>query len=344
MANYTSKFTGKEIDNILDKAKSGSGVPIVESVNDLDPNAPLGTLAVVAKQGSIQEHNISNLPQIDPSIVDMNTGAIDISNCLKVSGISFLIPESPNVNISSTSEMDMLLFISEDMTLNDSSTGRMFAVLPLISDNKIVTVYGMYQDIANNIYENWPLFGSDDGETIVVNQPAIDECISYVNGLYYLGNFMYIVQGMSVPAELIQVYDTIVKVIAGVPTEISVYQKNDNWEKLYNTELETIKTQLNDLLNSKKIITSNSSEMELTPNRYYINTSNYLYSLTITLGEITDPSIVNEYFIEFTTYNNTTISLPASIKWQNGIVPTFEANTTYQISIINNLGIVTSFN
>lgn len=346
MANYISKFTGIEIDNILDKAKSGSGVPIVESVNDLDPNAPLGTLAVVAKQGYIQECNVSDLPQIDPNTVNPDTGVIDTSNFPKAFGISFLIPESPNVTISSTDVPDMLFFISENVSLNnnESGSGSIMILAPQVADNKLIAFPGIYMDIATNTQKEWLFFSFDENENITVDQSAIDECNSYVNGLYYIGNLLGIAMNGSVSPGLMQFYDTIVKVISGVPTETSVYQKNDNWEKLYNTEFETIQTKLNDLLNSKKIIRSNLSEMELTPNRYYINTDNYLYSLTITLGEITDPSIVNEYFVEFTTYNNTTVSLPASIKWQNGNTPTFEPNTTYQISIINNLGIITRFN
>ena len=90
--------------------------------------------------------------------------------------------------------------------------------------------------------------------------------------------------------------------------------------------------------------TSTSSTMSLSPNIYYRNTSTSLTSLTISLGNVTDNTIINEYFIEFTTSSNgTTISLPNTIKWANGEIPTFEANTTYQISIINNLGVCMKF-
>jgi hypothetical protein len=70
--------------------------------------------------------------------------------------------------------------------------------------------------------------------------------------------------------------------------------------------------------------------MTLTPNVYHRNTSTSLSTLTITLGSITNSNILNEYFVEFTTRSSgTTISLPASIKWVNGEVPSFESGTTY---------------
>lgn len=90
---------------------------------------------------------------------------------------------------------------------------------------------------------------------------------------------------------------------------------------------------------NKQLSTSTSSSMTLSPNIYYRNTSTSLSTLTITLGSVSNSTIINEYFVEFTTSSSgTTVSLPSGIKWMNGVTPTFEASTTYQISIVNNLG------
>lgn len=94
----------------------------------------------------------------------------------------------------------------------------------------------------------------------------------------------------------------------------------------------------------KTLQTSTSSSMTLTPNVYHRNTNTSLSTLTISLGAISDDTILNEYFVEFTTRSTgTTVNLPSGIKWANGEAPTFEASTTYQISIINNLGVVAKF-
>lgn len=90
------------------------------------------------------------------------------------------------------------------------------------------------------------------------------------------------------------------------------------------------------------IVTSNS--MSLSPNVYYRNTNTALSSLTITLNSESDSTILNEYFVEFTTSSSgTTVSLPSNIKWMNEVTPTFEANKMYQISIVNNLGTYCKF-
>lgn len=95
---------------------------------------------------------------------------------------------------------------------------------------------------------------------------------------------------------------------------------------------------------NKKLTTSTSSSMSLSPNVYYRNTSTSLSTLTITLGSVSNSNIINEYFVEFTTRSSgTTVSLPSSIKWANGETPTFENGKTYQISIVNNLGVCTKF-
>lgn len=94
----------------------------------------------------------------------------------------------------------------------------------------------------------------------------------------------------------------------------------------------------------KTLQTSTSSSMTLTPNVYHRNTNTSLSTLTISLGSVTDSTILNEYFVEFTTRSaGTTVSLPSTIKWVNGETPTFEAGCTYQVSVVNNLGVVTKF-
>ena len=99
-----------------------------------------------------------------------------------------------------------------------------------------------------------------------------------------------------------------------------------------------------DIKTNKPLQTSTSTSMTLTPNVYHRNTSTSLARLTITLGAVSDDTILNEYLVEFTTRSaGTTITLPSNVKWVNGTTPTFEASTTYQISIVNNLGVVTKF-
>ena len=79
----------------------------------------------------------------------------------------------------------------------------------------------------------------------------------------------------------------------------------------------------------------------LTPN--VLHKWGTMTSLTISaLATPSDETVVNEYMIEFTSGSTATaLSLPSSIVWAE--TPNIEANATYQISIINNLGIIVKF-
>ena len=138
--------------------------------------------------------------------------------------------------------------------------------------------------------------------------------------------------------------------LTSVPSEyVTETELND---KGYLTEHQSIKTvngtsligSGNVVVGHKTLQTSTSSSMTLTPNVYHRNTNTSLTTLTITLGSITNDTILNEYLVEFTTRSaGTTVNLPSNIKWINGETPTFEPNATYQISIVNNLGVVAKF-
>lgn len=122
-----------------------------------------------------------------------------------------------------------------------------------------------------------------------------------------------------------------------------IFIKNDNNEiiefrgKNYYDEL------FQELITHKIKTTFSNNNITLQPNVYYVQNTPTT-SLTIYLGTPENNTILNEYLIEFTTASNgTTISLPSTIKWANGETPSFEKNTTYQLSIVNNLGVCLKF-
>ena len=78
---------------------------------------------------------------------------------------------------------------------------------------------------------------------------------------------------------------------------------------------------------------------ELTPNVYHVWSE--VPSLTLTLANVTDSSIYNEYMFEFTSGSTaTSLSLPIEIAWVTE--PIVDANKKYQCSIVNNIGVIAS--
>lgn len=73
------------------------------------------------------------------------------------------------------------------------------------------------------------------------------------------------------------------------------------------------------------------------PNKFYVWGS--VSSLNITLGTPSDSSVYNEYLFQFTSGSTaTTLSLPSAVKWVSE--PKIEANKTYQVSIVDNIGLI----
>lgn len=89
-----------------------------------------------------------------------------------------------------------------------------------------------------------------------------------------------------------------------------------------------------------KVLQETAITKAISPNIYY--KWGEIATLTITLTTPSDTTRVNEYMFEFVSgATATTLSLPSEIKWIGG-TPTVSANKTYQVSILNNLGVMVS--
>lgn len=110
--------------------------------------------------------------------------------------------------------------------------------------------------------------------------------------------------------------------------------KND-LESAVQTSLNSISSKQDKI----QIVNKGTSGTTITiePNKFYVWGS--VSSLNITLGTPSDSSVYNEYLFQFTSGSTaTTLSLPSSVKWQTE--PKVEANKTYQVSIVDNIGLI----
>lgn len=83
-----------------------------------------------------------------------------------------------------------------------------------------------------------------------------------------------------------------------------------------------------------KLINETATTKTISPNIYY--KWGEVAKLNITLGDVANDDIVNEYMIEFISgATPTNLVLPADLKYEEPLV--VEANKIYQIDIINNI-------
>ena len=129
-----------------------------------------------------------------------------------------------------------------------------------------------------------------------------------------------------------------------IPTKVSQLTNDSNFATVSSVNAKANNRTVENISN---IVWENSGSCEIQPNKYYI--VEQLSGKTITIFDImmispTDTSIVNEYFIQFTTPSNgATLVMPGNIKWLNNETPILQPNKTYQLSIINNLAIIGVF-
>lgn len=87
------------------------------------------------------------------------------------------------------------------------------------------------------------------------------------------------------------------------------------------------------------VVNQTANTATIAPN--VLNIWGEVAELDITLGE-PKVGVINEYMFQFTSgATATTLVLPADIKWV--AAPNIQANKTYQVSIINNLGVIGEF-
>lgn len=104
------------------------------------------------------------------------------------------------------------------------------------------------------------------------------------------------------------------------------------WQDINSTPITNIFDDINETTN-----------ITIEPNTYYTISCN---NADISFKSAQTYSLNNYMFqisFEYCYNASPTVSLPASIKWANNIPPVFKKGYTYQISVINNLGVFTEF-
>lgn len=353
MSGYKSGMKGADVLALLK-----NGLPIVDDVSKLDPNAELGSIASVVTPGSIQETSFRNLYQADASILDPNTYTLNTENCSLVGSLSITPPSAP---IESSSNVQ-LAFSTANMSLMSPIAGDIVVQLqfaPNADNTKLIGLGGMVMDVATQSQTNYILFLINDDGSVTVNQDQIDALndVFADNELYYLGTFTYILGGGApVPSDFYDVVDTSIKAVAGIPSITDIYIKGDKWGQLYKKDLDKLASDLDKTTTTaeskadKIPIAAYSSWKGLQPNVYTTYSISSTGSVTINLAAIADTTIYNEYILELkctstpssVAFNNAD-GTAATIVWANGIAPTFEAGMTYLISIANGFGVYTMF-
>lgn len=335
MSGYKSGMKGADVLALLK-----NGLPIVDDVSKLDPNAELGSMASVVTAGSIQETSFRNLYQPDMSMLDQTTSTLTQPELLSsVSSINFLTPtDYSGVETA-------IILIPRTFSQTDV---RMMQLMMVYSNGVLegVAVYYMNettgeqtQYIVGQVVDG--VYTIDDAVVTAINDilASDDWC-----------NFGYeVLAGVPMTEEQFATLDKFAMAMSGVPSKVHVYQKGDEWGEFLG---ETIKKLQGSINNKSDAIFIRSFHNEvLKPGVYYTKTNYLTGDIIFTLVSPDDPSKYNEYNIELkcsSTPNSVSFSDEAgsvlNIKWANDKQPVFESGYTYIISIANGFGVFAEFN
>lgn len=262
---FKSKYKGLEIENLLDKMSKGSGgITIVDSIDELDPSAELGSLASVVEPGSIQESSFRDLHQPDASMLDQNTGALTAPELLSsVSSVSVFAPQ----NADSIVEF-MIYLVSRDFSMASQN----MAMVQFAPQQGVMamTITGGYDTMQQFVLAEY----SQDTMSYTIHNDQVEAFNAVLaNGMdwCYFGD----PTGSGITEEQFATIDLFVKAVSSIPSKAHVYLKKDEWEELYKKDFDELQNNINslvDVLDTKSnIITQElpNYKNELKPNIYY---------------------------------------------------------------------------
>lgn len=348
--NKLYKFGNDGWKSVSGGSSGGGGITIVDSIDKLDTNAELGSMACVVEQSSIKESSFRDLYQPDASIIDQEAGVLTTPELLSsVSSVSVLAPEDSSIDIELVESMFYLVPRDFSMT---NLTMAMVQIMPFQGVMAMAVFNGDNDSTQQFVLAEY----SQDAMSYINNDDQVEAFNNILaNGMdwCYLGEPN---TGFIITEEQFATIDLFVKAVAGIPSKAHIYLKKDNWEELYAKDFNKLASNISKVETSvntkadKMLIEAYSSWEGLKPNVYTTYTIMSTGSVTIKLTDIVDSSTYNEYIIEIKctctpssiAFNNAD-GTAATIVWANGVAPTFEAGTTYLMSIANGFGVYSIF-
>lgn len=343
---FKSKYKGFEIEGLLDKmSEGGGGITIVDSADQLDPSAELGSLASVVEPGSIKESSFRDLYQPDASIIDQESGTLTAPELLSsVLSVSVSVPQ----NVDSLVE-SMVYLVTRDFSM----TSQNMAMIQIVPQQGVMamTMTGGDDTMQQFVLVEY----SQDTMNYTIHNDQVEAFNAVLaNGMdwCYLGAPE---NGFVITEEQFATIDLFISAAAGVPSKARVYLKKDNWEELHARDFEKLTSNINRVetsVNAKvdKMPIESYRSSGVKPNVYTIYYIHSVRNETIKLADIVDSSTYNEYIIEIRcTYTPLSVAFnnadgtAATIVWANGVAPTFEAGMTYLMSIANGFGVYSIF-
>lgn len=332
-----SKRGKKELLNALNKGGgSGAGVTIVDSVDKLDENAPVGSLAAVAVGGEIKETKFSevfeSLPDI-PTTEDIAVIEAYINACPIINKVNIVAPR-----VIPEDAQYIIVFLAGDIEVITGGGEEKVIMIFVTKDG----AQGMVQ-LSQEDQRMISLFTYDaTSQTYVLDVQQINDLNTIIasDEFKYAGDLLGSLAGPMEPEDLI-VIDSFISLYAGTKSQAQLYIKEEDWVKVAESEVQKIYKELENKVSILRV------DNGLTLYIGNIAKPNILYNVYILQEPIIKLDIdtttidmqCKEYVFYFNDVDEEDIQfldkngIPLEIKWANGNSPIFEDGGNYLVSI-----------
>ena len=361
--SYNSKYTGAEVEALLDKLAidkedffiwSWNGNVygnLLEGEYDKIKNT---TLVLINALGTEAQYMIPVARNIDGDNIVLT---IHVSDSEGLVNLTFTFTKEGTWQLVTYEQS----FITEEQLnskqdeITDLDTIRAGAAAGATALQSVPSEYVTESELTNKGYATTSaLNGKQDKLTSGTN-------IKTINGQSLLGSGNITIDGGSGGVSQ-EAFDSLVNTVDNIDADVAQLTKDvqEKQDKLVSgTNIKTINGQ--SLLGGGDItieggggganypeewLTIMEEEVTLQPNVYYHIDIMVITSLDINLESPTNYEIVNEYIFQINKGYNTqdmTISFPSGIIWKDGNVPTLKNDKVLVVSIVNNLAVYAEF-
>ena len=316
--SYNSKYTGQQVEALLDIVSQGGGTGGEGGEVQKTTEAEILAMGFTKNQGTITEVKMNGVSKGTSGVVDLGTV---ITEHQDISGKQDVIPDIATIREGAEKGATALQEHQQLKTINgESIVGSGNIVIEsgsggssgdskekiYIFDCGSVTEGTLEDGLVQDLYDNYKIIGFNYDYILYLGR---------VRKVFFRGTYM------------ISVYSFFP--LNGINFQYTLLlQSSDNTWSL-----------------STSILGAGLSETHLSPEDYqYSLLPNVLYvwdeveSLELSFDEGTEGA-ANEYLFQFTSGSTpTTLTLPDTIQWVEQ--PNIEANKTYQVSVVNNIGLI----
>ena len=339
---------------------SGGGVTIVDSVDKLDPNAPVGSIAVISSGEPAKETRIEDLYKLgeDDLIIDQANKTVTIKDPEKfnlVSEIKIHLPKNPLQPVAGS--MDGIIVGGPEFLSYLASGGKEYKTgcvfMFSASDNVITDIQcqGVTESGDSAMFNLITISTEEEGiPQYILNDEDVQAFTAFFKSIkepmLYLGSLMF-TYGVSSDLSFANEFITI---SSGSFIDSKVFIRNNNWEELYSTKFEYLQNAIDRKPNPIVMNTlSSASQHEIEAQTY--NFTNIYEDTTFKLKGSSTPSYrYEEYVLElYINIDNPALTFvddndeELSILWANGIAPSFEKTDHCVISLASGLGVFLKF-